>query len=112
MSEALDILVDFFNADNQGLPKDYMLQCERFKELKKYFRLQSIETPKLIQLYYQEMNEIQQSLKSDEFGSLVCRACYHPKDETLLVEIFKCRNLLPMDQNGLSDPVKYYNIQL
>jgi hypothetical protein len=105
MSESLDILVDFFNADNQGLPTDFMIQCEIFKDLKKYFRFQSMETSKLIQLYYQEINEIQKNLNSDEFGSLVCRACYHRKDETLLIEIFKCRNLLPMDQNGFSDPV-------
>ena len=106
MSECLDIVADFLNAENQGPSKECLLSNEKYKDLKRYLKLQSLETPRLLQLYYQEMLSLQTSLKTAEYGQLFCRAYYHSKDETLVVEIFKCRNLVPMDQNGLSDPVR------
>jgi hypothetical protein len=86
MGEALDILAEFFNANNQGLSKEYLSSSEKFKDLKKYLKLQTIDTLRLIQLYYQEMAAIQTSLKSSDYGKLYCRAYYHSKDETLVVE--------------------------
>ncbi len=46
--------------------------------------------------------------KSSDYGVLFCRAYYHLKDETLVVEVFKCKGLEPMDNNGLSDPVNFF----
>ena len=86
MGESLEILVNFLNADNQGLSKEILISNEKFKELKKYFKLQTLDTGKLIQLYYQEMVAIQTSLKTSEYGKLYCRAYYHSKDQTLVVE--------------------------
>ena len=86
MSESLDILVGFFCAENQGLSKEYVQSIERYKQLKKYLKLQTLETGKLIYLYYQEMVAIQNSLKSSEYGSIICRAYFHSKDDTLVVE--------------------------
>lgn len=86
ISDSLDILLAFFSADNQGLEKDFLQSSERYKQLKKYLKLQTNETSKLISLYYQEMIAIQNSLKSSDYGSILCRAFFHSKDDTLVVE--------------------------
>lgn len=86
IADALDILVGFFSAENQGLTKEFLQSSERYKQLKKYLKLQTLDTPKLISLYYQEMIAIQNSLKSSDYGSILCRAFFHSKDDTLVVE--------------------------
>lgn len=86
MSECLDVLAEFLNADNQGVPQEVLVSQDKYKELKRYLRLQTLDTPKLIQLYYQEMVQIQNTLKTSEYGKLCFRAYYHAKDETLVVE--------------------------
>lgn len=105
MLEVLDILLNLFNLDNQGVAKDHLAQAEKYKYLKSYLKLQTMDTSRLIQLYYQDMISIQANLKTSEYGVIYCRAYYHSKDETLVIEVFKCKNLEPMDPNGLSDPV-------
>lgn len=124
MYDCLDILVNFFSSENQNLEKDFLQSVEKFKQLKKYFSYSKMDTYKLIQVYYQEMIEFQNSKRYGDYGKLICRACYHSKDEILSIEsknlkkfyylfkkkiiffqVLKCKNLLPMDQNGLSDPV-------
>lgn len=86
ISDSLEILANFFSAENQGLPKEHLQSVDRYKQLKKYLKLQTLETAKLISLYYQEMVAIQNSLKSSEYGSIICRAYFHSKDDTLVVE--------------------------
>jgi hypothetical protein len=107
MIEAIEILVSLFTSNGQGVPKEQLILTEKHKNLRNYLRLQTFDTPKLIQLYYQDMVNIQTSLKSSDYGVLFCRAYYHLKDETLVVEVFKCKGLEPMDNNGLSDPVNF-----
>ena len=114
------------NADDQGLNKDILVANEAYKEFKKIIKIQLTDTNKLLVLYYQEMINIQNSLKGGDCGTIYIRAYYHTKDETLCVEglfyfyynfyyrivifyfhfeVVKCKSLIPMDQNGLSDPV-------
>jgi BAI1-associated protein 3 len=106
MVECLNLLIEFFNADNQGVPKEILTSNKKYKDLRKYMKLQTYETPKLILTYYMDLLNIQNSLKTSESGVIYVRAFYHTKDELLVVEVFKCRSLLPMDANGLSDPVR------
>jgi hypothetical protein len=86
MVDVLELLVKFFNADNQGLSKEILVNADIYKQVKKYCKLQTIETNKLLHLYYQELTTKQNSLKSGEYGSLYCRAFYHSKDSLLVVE--------------------------
>ncbi|RNA09726.1 BAI1-associated 3-like [Brachionus plicatilis] len=102
--DCLDILVDFFSSGNQGLETDFLQSVEKFRQLKKYLNYSRMDTQKLIITYYQEMVDYQNSQRYCDNGKLICRACFHSKDEILAIEILKCKNLLPMDQNGLSDP--------
>lgn len=97
-----------FCFENHGVPKEQLILMEKCKYLKSYLKLQTMDTSKLIQLYYQDMVSIQSLLKSSEHGTIYCRAYYHLKDETVVVEVFKCKNLEPMDANGLSDPVNAF----
>ena len=106
MIDVLEILLNFFTFDNQCVSREQLNTLEKYKYLKSYFKLQTLDTAKLIQLYYQDMISVQSSLKSGVNGVIYCRAYYHSKDETLVIEVFKCKNLEPMDPNGLSDPVK------
>ena len=86
MVEVLDLLVKFFNAENQGLSKEILTSVETYKQVKKYCKLQTVETTKLLQMYYQELTSKQNSLKTGEYGSIYCRAFYHSKESTLAVE--------------------------
>ena len=65
---------------------EYLTSLEKYKELKKFLKLQTLDTSKLIQLYYQEMASIQKSLKSSDYGEIFCRAYYHLKEELIVIE--------------------------
>jgi hypothetical protein len=91
MSEALDLIINFLSRFIIKNEKDkehatILTNCDKYKSLKKYLRLQTYDTNKLIQLYFQEMAHLQMSLKSTENGKLYCIAYYHSKNETLVVE--------------------------
>lgn len=45
-----------------------------------------MDTYRLIQVYYQEMVEFQNSKRYGDYGKLICRACYHSRDEILSIE--------------------------
>ncbi|CAF0890091.1 unnamed protein product [Rotaria sordida] len=114
--KALDSFVDYFNTDEQCLPKE-ALKTDKYKLIKKLLKYYSTDTYSLIKLYYQEklqeqerIGVINQTLHLADLGKLYCRAYYHLKEETLYVEIISCKNLKPCDSNGLSDP--FVEIQL
>lgn len=86
MYDCLDILVDFFSQENQGLEIDFLQSIEKFKQLKRYFSYSKLDTYRLIQVYYQEMLEYQNAQRFSDYGKLICRACYHSKDEILAIE--------------------------
>jgi hypothetical protein len=86
LSEALSILIEFLNADDQGLSKETLSNFDKYKDLKKMIKCGHTETSRLITLYYQEMIELQSSLKSSEYGKLYCRIYYYQKDERLCVD--------------------------
>ena len=94
LDEALNILISFLNADNQGINKESLIQSESYKDLKKLIKIIQTDTNQLLLLYYQEMISIQNSIKAGDSGNLFCRAYYHAKDEMLCVEGNFKRNIL------------------
>lgn len=86
MYDCLDILVDFFSSGNQGLETDFLQSVEKFRQLKKYLNYSRMDTQKLIITYYQEMVDYQNSQRYCDNGKLICRACFHSKDEILAIE--------------------------
>ncbi|CAF4311057.1 unnamed protein product [Rotaria sp. Silwood2] len=116
LMKALDSFVDYFNVDEQCLPKE-ALKTDKYRLIKKLLKYYSTDTYSLIKLYYQEKLQEQERLgilnqpsHLTDLGKLYCRAYYHLKEETLYVEIISCKNLKSCDSNGLSDP--YVEIQL
>ena len=85
-NEAVNILLEFLNADNQGLSREILVSNEAYKEFRKIIKIQLTDTNQLLLLYYQEMVTIQNSIKNVVCGVMYCRAYYHTKDETLCVE--------------------------
>ena len=121
------MLIQFLANYSGDYMKEMLMSNEKYKSLKKYFILQTYETTKLINLYFEEMAAIQMSMSSSEHGKLYCMAYYHAKNESLIVQgnqlpisiansdfthffylVIKCKNLIAMDKNGLSDPVNKY----
>ena len=85
-NEAVNILLEFLNADNQGLSREILISNDAYKEFRKIIKIQLTDTNQLLLLYYQEMINIQSSIKNEDYGIMYCRAYYHTKDETLCVE--------------------------
>ncbi|CAF0764647.1 unnamed protein product [Didymodactylos carnosus] len=102
-------LIDFFHADDQGLPKDN-LKNDKYKLVKRLVKYQSTDTCTLIKMYYQDKLQEQERTTTNDLGKIYCRAYYHTKEETLCIEVISCKNLKPCDSNGLSDP--FVEIQL
>jgi hypothetical protein len=86
LSNTLDILVDFFNADNEGPSRETLTELDVYVDLKNYCNYVHVETTKLVCMYYENMINIQKSVKSTEFGRLLCKAYYERKQEILHVE--------------------------
>ncbi|CAF1066209.1 unnamed protein product [Adineta ricciae] len=110
--KTLDYLTEYLTNDDQCLPKD-TLKTDKYRLVKKLLKYQSNDTQSLIKTYYQEKLQEQDRANNSsqsDLGKLYCRAYYHPKQETLYIEIISCKNLKSCDSNGLSDP--YVVIQL
>jgi len=62
-------------------------------------------TQDLIRIYYYQMYNIQEKLKSNPtFGMLDAHVKYNREDSQVEVSVLRCENLIPLDVNGSSDP--------
>ncbi|XP_013387652.1 BAI1-associated protein 3 isoform X2 [Lingula anatina] len=99
--DSCKILEDFFHAGKKGLSKT-QLYSEQYRELLKLMEYNRSNTPRLIELYYQQRLEEQEALEKHEYGVLTVRVFY--RDDQLVVEILHAKDVIPLDRNGLSDP--------
>lgn len=105
LNDCLTILIDFFNADNEGLSRTSLVSSDKFKYIIKFIECSTIHTSKLIGKYFDNLILIQNSLNNSEYGKLTCQVYYVLTYKTLIIENIQCTGLKPMDNNGFSDPV-------
>lgn len=103
MYDALELLVDFFHANEKGLDMK-RITTEQYIELKKLLALYKKDTLKLITIFYEEKLKQQAEFKSKEYGVLNVRMCYRNETQTMFVEILNAKDVIPLDANGFSDP--------
>ncbi|ELU07462.1 hypothetical protein CAPTEDRAFT_226475 [Capitella teleta] len=101
--DALDILVDFFHANEKGLPMS-VIRNRHYSELHWELEMNKAQTKDLIARYYVEKLREQERYEENKFGTLSVRVYYNTDAEILSVEVLNARNVIPLDPNGLSDP--------
>lgn len=102
LDEALQMLTNYFLCEERGL-EPARLYSDNYRELELVFGLAKMSTDQLMEEYYRERLRDQFSITSvPEFGKLEVRVYF--RNDTLCVEIFSARDIIPLDPNGLSDP--------
>lgn len=107
--EALHLLVEWFSLDGKGLTGD-KLQTENYTKMELLYGLNKMSTFELMDLYHRErlndqhlmLQQYQACGDSPPYGILCVRVYF--RNECLFVEIINARDVIPLDNNGLSDP--------
>jgi BAI1-associated protein 3 len=100
--DALQLMVDFFNAEGLGLPLE-VLHCEAYWRVKQRLQYHKTDTERLIDMFYlQRLQEQLTAISPGPYGTLAVRAYFN--HDSLCVEILHARDVIPLDPNGFSDP--------
>ena len=102
LHEALHILSEYFLCDGHGLDPD-RLYNDCYRELDIIFGLAKMSTEQLIAEYHRERLNDQYSITVPEFGVLEVRVYF--RNESLCVEVFSARDVIPLDPNGTFEAV-------
>lgn len=84
LHSALDMLVDFFHADGQGLSLD-TLHSELYCHVEQHLQYHRTETEKLIEIFYNQRLQEQLSVTNSPYGTLAVRAYFN--HDSLCVEV-------------------------
>lgn len=100
--EALQLLVDFFNAEGLGLSME-ALHCDSFWRVEQRLQYHKTDTDRLMDLFYmQRLQDQLQAASPGPYGSLAVRTYFN--HDSLCVEVLHARDIIPLDPNGYSDP--------
>ncbi|XP_071964028.1 BAI1-associated protein 3-like isoform X2 [Antedon mediterranea] len=103
LHSALEILLEFFNADGKGLSMEDLM-IEDYKILLSCLVTNKSTTEEIITSYYSRRAQEQMSRSDNSYGELDVVCYYNPMDSKLIVEVNKAKNLRALDCNGVSDP--------
>ncbi|XP_078611794.1 BAI1-associated protein 3-like isoform X12 [Branchiostoma floridae x Branchiostoma japonicum] len=103
LHEALDILLDLFHADGEGLDEE-AIQTEDYKYLRETLTLQKATTDELIEQFFLEKLQEQRVETVANYGTLSVKVYYDNSDSSLHVEVMSGKDLPALDTNGYSDP--------
>nr|CAD7398842.1 unnamed protein product [Timema poppensis] len=93
---ALEILVEFFHADQKGLPLE-ALKSATYWNVEQRLQYHKTDTERLVSLYYLQRLQDQANTESTEYGVLSVRAYFN--HDSLCVEVLNARDVIPLDPN-------------
>ncbi|EDV20863.1 uncharacterized protein TRIADDRAFT_60504 [Trichoplax adhaerens] len=107
--DCLEILLEFFVADGNGVKMSVILNDGFYSMSVSYLTKAKLDTGTLIGLYFKDKLEYQ-AKKKEFYGSLTFKVFYSSTAQSLFVNVINAKNLPVLDSNGKADP--YVTVEL